>query len=68
MKTLTWAQINFEKRYLGVGRSKTEAGEGRTIPMNAVLHEALSDYSMVHGAFWRDPARMVRVPLRKAAA
>ena len=23
MKTLTWAQINFEKRYFKVGRSKT---------------------------------------------
>ena len=45
MKTLTWAQINFEKRYLAVGRSKTEAGEGRTIPLNSVLHEALSAYS-----------------------
>jgi len=45
MKTLTWARINFEKRYLAVGRSKTEAGEGRTIPLNSVLHEALSDYS-----------------------
>jgi integrase len=45
MKTLTWAQINFEKRYLAVGRSKTEAGEGRTIPLNSVLHEALNAYS-----------------------
>jgi integrase len=45
MKALTWAQINFEKRYLAVGRSKTEAGEGRTIPLNSVLHEALSAYS-----------------------
>ena len=31
MKNLTWAQIDFEKRCLSVGRSKTEAGEGRTI-------------------------------------
>ena len=45
MKTLTWGQINFEKRYLAVGHSKTEAGEGRTIPLNSVLHEALSAYS-----------------------
>jgi integrase len=45
MKTLTWAQINFERRFLAVGRSKTEAGEGRTIPQNAVLYEAPSAYS-----------------------
>jgi hypothetical protein len=45
MKTLTWGQISFEKRYLAVGRSKTEAGEGRTIPLNSVLYEALSAYS-----------------------
>ena len=63
MKTLTWAQINFEKRYLAVGRSKTEAGEGRTIPLNSVLYEALSDYSKwytkspgrVHRRCWRCP-------------
>jgi len=44
-KTLTWSQINFEKRYLAVGRSKTEAGEGRTIPLNSALYEALIAYA-----------------------
>ena len=28
IKNLTWGQIDFEKQYLAVGRSKTEAGEG----------------------------------------
>ena len=45
MKNLTWGQIDLEKRYLVVGRSKTEAGEGRTIPLNSTLHEALTEYS-----------------------
>ncbi len=27
IKTLTWAQINFAKKFLAVGRSKTEGGE-----------------------------------------
>lgn len=45
MKNLTWAQIDFEKRYLAVGRSKTEAGEGRTIPLNSVLYDALASYA-----------------------
>jgi integrase len=31
--------------YLAVGRSTTETGEGRTIPLNSVLYEALSAYS-----------------------
>ena len=28
-----------------MGRSKTDAGTGRTIPLNSVLHEALSEYA-----------------------
>jgi len=38
MKNLTWGQIDLEKRHLSVGRSKTEAGKGRTIPLNPALH------------------------------
>ena len=34
LKTLTWAQVDLKKGYLAVGKSKTEAGEGRTIPLN----------------------------------
>jgi integrase len=45
IRTLTWRQLNFEKRYLVVGRSKTEAGEGRTIPFNSALYEALTSYA-----------------------
>jgi integrase len=44
IKTLTWAQINFGKEYLTVGRSKTEGGEGRTIPLNSALLPALTEY------------------------
>src|SRR5437773_6335709 len=45
MKNLTWAQVDLDKRYLAVGRSKTEAGEGRTIPLNSALYQALVDYA-----------------------
>lgn len=45
MKNLTWAQIDFGKRYLCVGRSKIEAGEGRTIPLNSVLYDAIASYA-----------------------
>lgn len=41
IRSLTWSQINLDKRFLTVGKSKTEAGEGRTIPLNAGLYEAL---------------------------
>jgi integrase len=45
IRNLTWTQIDFEKRFLTVGKSKTEAGEGRTIPLNASLVAALVDHS-----------------------
>ena len=45
IRTLTWGQINFERHYLAVGRSKTEAGEGRTIPLNSALHGVLASYA-----------------------
>ena len=45
MKTLTWGHLNLEKRYLSVARSKTEAGEGRTIPLNSALYDALAAYA-----------------------
>jgi integrase len=44
IKTLTWAQIHFDKSFLAVGRSKTEGGEGRTIPLNSALLPVLLDY------------------------
>jgi integrase len=45
IRNLKWGQIDFEKRYLTVGRSKTEAGDGRTIPLNADLFEALRGHA-----------------------
>ena len=44
IKRLSWAQISFAKRYLTVGRFKTESGEGRTIPLNSDLFAVLTDY------------------------
>ncbi|HEY3444082.1 MAG TPA: site-specific integrase [Paludibaculum sp.] len=45
IRNLTWAQINFEKQFLVVGRSKTAAGTGRTIPLNEVVLDALVDHA-----------------------
>jgi integrase len=47
IKTLTWGQLDFTKKYLAVGSSKTEAGEGRTIPLNSTLLKVFSEY-----AYW----------------
>jgi len=44
IKRLSWAQINFQKKFLAVGRAKTEGGEGRTIPLNSDLLSVLTDY------------------------
>jgi integrase len=46
IKSLLWTQINFGKKYLAVGRAKTEGGEGRTIPLNSDLFAVLTDYSV----------------------
>jgi len=46
IKNLTWGQIDFEKQYLAVGRSKTDAGEGRTIPLNSTLFEVFREYAV----------------------
>jgi integrase len=45
VKNLTCGQIDCTKLYLAVGRSKTEAGEGRTIPLNSALHASLVEYA-----------------------
>ena len=47
IRHLRWNQVDLKKQFLTVGRSKTEAGEGRTIPLNAALLEA-----MRHHAEW----------------
>jgi integrase len=45
IRNLTWAQLDLEKRFLTVGHSKTEAGEGRTIPLNSSLLPALLEHA-----------------------
>jgi integrase len=45
IRNLKWNQIDFKKQFLTVGRSKTEAGEGRTIPLNPALLQALERHA-----------------------
>ena len=44
IKTLTWGQIDLEAKFLRVGKAKTDAGEGRTIPLNSELYDTLIQY------------------------
>jgi integrase len=55
LKQLTWAQIDFKKGYLTVGKSKTEAGEGRTIPLNSAVLRALAEYILSYEAIFGQP-------------
>jgi len=41
IKTLTWGQIDFTAKTVQVGRAKSEAGEGRIVPLNSEVYEAL---------------------------
>jgi integrase len=49
IKTLTWGQINFDHRTVKVGRAKSEAGEGRVVPLNLEVYQALVE----HRAWYR---------------
>jgi integrase len=51
LRLLRWEQIDFERRTVRVGQSKTEAGTGRTIPLNDKATKVLK--------FWAEqfPAR-----------
>jgi integrase len=42
IRLLRWQQIDLGRRTITVGKSKTDAGEGRVIPMSRFLYEALA--------------------------
>jgi integrase len=48
IKTLTWGQIRLRAKTVQVGRAKSEAGEGRIVPLNSEVYEALR----VHRAWY----------------
>jgi integrase len=43
--SLTWAQIDFLNERLTVGKSKTDAGQGRGIPLNATALKAMQGWA-----------------------
>jgi len=44
IRTLQWERLDFLRRIITVGKSKTKAGSGRTIPMNETLFESLVEH------------------------
>lgn len=45
IRNLQWERVDLAKAILTVGASKTEAGEGRTIPLNSALLEVMVEYA-----------------------
>ena len=45
IQDLTWRQVDFMNQRLSVGRSKTESGQGRTIPLNPTALGALKGWA-----------------------
>jgi len=45
IRGLQWERLDLAKAIVTVGDSKTEAGEGRTIPLNSALLEAMVEYA-----------------------
>ena len=41
IRTLRWSQIDLFERTLTVGRTKTEGGSGRVVPLNSIAYAAL---------------------------
>jgi integrase len=50
IKKLQWRQFNFQQQILTVGKSKTDAGEGRTIPLNSALVRVILDHKIWYEA------------------
>jgi integrase len=46
IRLLQWRQLDFARRTLTVGESKTDAGQGRAIPLSRALFETLSAWSL----------------------
>jgi len=56
IKTMTWGRVNLSAKSLQVGKAKTDAGEGRVIPLNSDLFEALVE----HRAWYQEKFGAIR--------
>ena len=60
--SLTWGQIDFVKRIVGVGKAKTAAGTGRQIPMNDELFDVLAAHADWYTLGFGSGPRFARMP------
>ena len=45
LQNMTWGQVDLEKCIMTAGRSKTDAGKGRQIPMNHQLFDVFKKHA-----------------------
>ncbi len=48
IRRLQWRRVDRTRAVVTVGAAKSEAGEGRTIPLNADVHAALVEHAKWH--------------------
>ncbi len=67
LRTLQWERIDLLKAVVQVGDSKTEAGQGRTIPLNSGVLAALKDHARWYlGKFGETRPKWYVFPFGKA--
>ena len=67
IRHLRWEQVNLKKQFLVVRKSKTEGGEGRTIPLSPDLLKALERHALWYEArFGRIEPALYLFPSGKA--
>lgn len=54
LRQLQWGRIHFREAYLAVADSKTDAGTGRTVPLNTLALEVLKTYSAWYREKFKD--------------
>jgi integrase len=54
LRQLQWSRVHLYEAYLAVGESKSEAGSGRTVPLNAFALEVLKTYSAWYREKFKD--------------
>jgi integrase len=54
LRELQWGRMHLNEAYLAVGDSKTDAGSGRTVPLNAIALEVMKTYSTWYREKFKD--------------
>jgi integrase len=54
LREIQWSRVHLNEAYLAVGESKSDAGSGRTVPLNAVALEVMKTYSAWYREKFKD--------------